>query len=220
MSLTSKEFSKGMTTSEYLASMTLNAEPITKIHEAVTPPGDAVAFFDKLAEPLRLAVFTEEWCADAVTTTPSILKLEQATKGLDARVFKRDANRELTDTFLPPHRSGTLPIFVVFDSEMREVARFVETAKELIPMLHKMEAEVRAQLAETEREKEFGQMGEETKTVVRRGRYAFRVQRAAEWGGVVIGAFTATVRRGLELPVGERPAVGGTEWPVPAAATA
>ncbi len=214
MALTAESFYKGMTTTEHLREITLNREPILKIFEAVEVAPEAKAFFDRLPQPLRLAIFTEEWCADCVTTTPTLQRLSESTDGLEARVFKRDQHRELTDSYLPSNRHGTLPVFVVFDAKMQEVARFIETARELVPMLQAMEQEVRHTLAApAEAGKPFREMEEVSRTAVRRGRYAYRVARAHEWGHVVIQAFTGVVKAGLALPAAQRPAIDGTEWP-------
>jgi len=216
MTLTAETFYTGMTTEEHLKEITLNREPILKIYEAVEVSPEAKAYFDGLPRPLRMAIFTEEWCADCVTTTPTLQRLSECTKGLEARTFKRDQHRELTDSFLPANRAGTLPVFVVFDAQMQEVARFIETAKELVPRFEVMEQEVRKTLASpAEVMKPFGEMEEASRTAVRRGRYAYRVARAREWGDVIIEAFTRVVQKGLALPASERPAVDGTEWPPP-----
>ena len=216
MSLTAEDFYNGMTTGEHLREMTLNREPILKIFEAVEVSSEAKAFFDQLPQPLRLAIFTEEWCADCVTTTPTIQRLCESTDGLEARVFKRDQHRELTDSFLPSNRHGTLPVFVVFDEQMQEIARFIETAKELVPMLEAMAQDViRTLVAPAEADKPLRDMDEASRTAVRAGRYAYRVAHAREWGHVVIEAFTGVVRAGLALPAAQRPAVDGTEWPLP-----
>lgn len=216
MSLTAESFYKGMTTDEHLREITLNREPILKVFEAVEVVPEAKAFFDQLPQPLRLAIFTEEWCADCVSTTPALQRLSESTDGLEARVFKRDQHRELTDSFLPSNRHGTLPVFVVFDSQMQEVARFIETAKELVPLLNEMEQKVILTLVTPEEaNKPLREMGEAARNAVRTGRYSYRVARAREWGHVVIQAFTDVVKAGLALPAAERPAVGGTEWPPP-----
>ena len=216
MPVTTESFYKGMTTEEHLKEITLNKEPILKIYEAVEVSPEARAYFDGLPQPLRLAIFTEEWCADCVTTTPTIQRLSESTDGLEARTFKRDQYRELTDSFLPANRAGTLPVFVVFDGQMQEIARFIETAKELVPLLEEMEQDVMKSIVPaSEAVKPFGEMEEASRTAVRRGRYAYRVAHARDWGHVVIQAFTGVVKAGLALPAAERPAVDGTEWPPP-----
>jgi len=214
MGLSVEEFYKGLTTDEYWPRMKTNQDAILEVFKTVQPPAEATAFFDGLPQPLRLAVFTEDWCGDALTSTPSVLKLAGATKGLEVKVFERDKHREVTDSFLPEHRAGTLPVFVVFDQQMQEVARFIETAKELQPLVGKMNEEIRSKrLAAADADKGPREMTEEGRTVYRRETVARRVAAAPEWGKVMIESFARTVKEGLARPAGERPAVGGTEWP-------
>ena len=214
MPLSVDDFSKGLSTDEYWPRMKTNQEAILEVFEAVQAPPEATAFFNGLPQPLRLAVFTEDWCGDALTSTPSVLKLAGATSGMEVKVFERDKHRELTDSFLPEHRAGTLPVFVVFDQQMQEVARFIETAKELQPLVGKMNQEIRnRRLAAIDADKGPREMTEEGRTTYRRETVSRRVAAAPEWGKVVIEAFTRTVKEGLALPASQRPAVGGTEWP-------
>ena len=162
----------------------------------------------------RSAVFTEDWCGDALTSSPSVLKLATTTPGLQVKVFERDKHLDLTNSFLPPHRAGTLPVFVVFDRDMQEVARFIETAKELQPLVGRMADELRARLLDpAEAEKPMNELTPESRAKFGSARAAYRVAHAPDWGAIVIRAFTATVQRGLALPPAERPAEGGTEWP-------
>ena len=53
---------------------------------------------------------------------PPLSRLADATPGLELSIFNRDEVMDLTNSFLPAHRNGTLPVFVVFDPQMREVA--------------------------------------------------------------------------------------------------
>ncbi len=153
MLLSEKKFNQGMTPQEYIGQIKVNKQPILDIYNAVRVPGETHSLFDGLAEPLKLAVFTADWCGDAVSTTPAILRLAESTRKLSVKVFNRDDELELTDSFLPENRHGTVPVFVVFDSAMGEVARFVETAKELVPQIDAMDEmiakEVTGESAET-----------------------------------------------------------------------
>ena len=214
MELTAEAFEQGMSTQEYFGRIKVNKEAILKVYDTVEPPSEDRAFFDGLAQPLRLAVFTEAWCGDALTSTPTILRLAEATAGLEMRIFQRDEHLELANSFLPEHRHGTLPLFIVYDTQMREVSRFIETASELVPAIDGMEQEMRrAKVAASEMDKPLREMSEASQSAFRTGRTAYRVDHAREWGQVVADAFTALVRAGLALPPEQRPAVGGTRWP-------
>jgi len=207
MELTETKFYQGMTPQQYIDQIKVNKQPFLEIYRAAEIPADELAFFDRLAEPLRLAVFTADWCGDAVSTTPVILRLTESTDKLEVRVFNRDEELDLTNSFLPEHRAGTVPVFVVFEPPMQEVARFIETARELVPYIDAMDQAIAQEVA--------GVSSGDARTVARGKRMAYRVARAQDWGSVIVREFRRVVTQGLAFSPEQRPAEGGTEWPPP-----
>ncbi|MCH8064074.1 MAG: thioredoxin family protein [Chloroflexi bacterium] len=205
MAFTEEKFKAGMTTRQYIDQIKVNRQPFVDIYERVEVAEAVQAQFDDLEEPLKLAVFTADWCGDAMSTTPAILRLADSTDGLSVSVFNRDEELELANGFLPEDRAGTVPVFVVYEASFREVARFIETANELVPDIDAMDEMIARELASE---------GEEEARRRRGGRRTeFRVQHARDWGNVILQAFGDVVARGLTLSPSERPAVGGTKWP-------
>jgi thiol-disulfide isomerase/thioredoxin len=205
MTLSREKFNQGMTTQGYIDQIKVNKQPFIDIHEAVRVPYGVQRQFDGLAEPLNLAVFTADWCGDAMSTTPAILRLADSTDGLVVNVFNRDDELELSNSFLPENRAGTVPIFVVYDSAMGEVARFVETALELVPDIDAMDEDISRELE--------GEPEEGARRLRRGKRTEYRVARARQWGEVILQAFADTVADGLSRAKEQRPAIGGTRWP-------
>ena len=209
MAISADKFSQGMTTQEYIDQIKVNKQPFLDIYQAVEVPAAAKSLFDSQPEPLRLAVFTADWCGDAVSTTPCILRLAESCDKISVKVFNRDDDVALTDSFLPENRAGTVPVFVVMDSGMHEIARFVETALELVPSLDTMDEAIAKEVAQ----EAANQDEDKTRTLSRGKRMAFRVSHAKEWGNVILESFRNTVAQGLAASPSTRPAVGGTKWP-------
>ena len=203
--LTEEKFLQGMTTQQYIDQIKVNKQPFEDIYGAAEVPPRVQEAFDGLAEPLRMAVFTADWCGDAMSTTPVILRLADSTSKISHQVFNRDDELDLTNSFLAEDRAGTVPVFVVMDSNMNEIARFVETANELVPSIDAMDETIAQEVA--------AQPAEEARAAGRARRTEFRVSRAREWGEVILDAFEKVVAEGLALPQDQRPAISGTKWP-------
>ena len=205
MALSRQKFDRGMSADEYIDQIKVNKQPFLDIYEAIEIPGEAKAFVESLGQPLRIAAFTADWCGDALSTTPAVLRLAERSDPLTLRVFNRDEELDLTNSFLPENRAGTVPVFVVADSSMSEVARFIETAGELVPAIDAMDDEIRRDVA--------GESAEEARALVRGRRTAFRVAHAKQWGEVILRELVRVVQDGLAMSAQDRPAVGGTRWP-------
>ena len=206
MTLSADKFSQGMTTQQYIDQIKVNKDPFVSIYEAVQVPADIKGFFDGLSQPLNLAVFTADWCGDAVSTTPTILRLAESSDQILVNVFNRDEELELTNSFLPDHRAGTVPVFVVLDQDMNEISRFIETARSLVPQIDSMDESIAQEVANE---------GDNARAAARGRRMAFRISHAPDWGNVILGEFKHLVEEGLALAPGQRPNEGGTEWPPP-----
>ena len=203
--LTQEKFEQGMTTQQYIDQIKVNKEPFVTIYETINISAESLSLFDGLSEPLKLAVFTADWCGDAMSTTPVILKLADSTPNISLQVFNRDDELELSNSFLPEHRAGTVPIFVVLDQDMNEVARFIETAGTLVPDIDAMDAAI---------DKETAGLSEDEQRQAKRGRRtSYRVEHAQAWGDVILEEFGTLVADALAGSPQNRPLEGGTKWP-------
>ena len=205
MPLSREQFEAGMSTQEYIDQIKVNKDPFVEIYNTVKLPSDAAEWVNGLGNPVNLAVFTADWCGDAVSTTPVILRLADSSPNVNLQVFNRDDDVPLADTFLPGDRAGTVPIFVVLDDGMNEVARFIETANGLVPQIDAMDDAIN---------RDTEALDEAAQRQARRGRrMAHRVSHAQDWAEVILREFRDVVNAGLQLSPSDRPAVGGTKWP-------
>ena len=205
MALTEDKFNQGMTPQEYIDQIKVNKQTILDIYNTIKIPDTAKAQFDGRAEPLRLAVFTADWCGDAMSTTPSILNLAEKCGKFNIKIFNRDDELELTNSYLPENRAGTVPVFAVYDSEMNEVARFIETASALVPDIDVMDGNIDQEMA--------AENVENPDRARRSRRTPYRVARAGEWSKVIVSEFRRVVGDGVTRDAVNRPAIGGTKWP-------
>ena len=205
MPISKERFDSGMSTQEYIEQIKVNKDPFVEIYNAVQIPAGSAEWANGLGSPINLAVFTADWCGDAVSTTPVILRFADSSAKVNLQVFNRDDDVPLSDTFLPEHRAGTVPIFVVLDDQMNEVARFIETASGLVPQIDAMDDAIN---------RETEALDEAAQRQARRGRrMAHRVSHAQDWAEVILQEFRDLVDAGMGMAATERPAVGGTKWP-------
>ena len=204
MGLSNTKFSEGMNTSQYVDSIKVNKQPFLDIYSATQVPETVQNFFDTPGQTINLAVFTSDWCGDAMSTTPAILKLADSTNNINLEIFNRDDELELANSFLPENRAGTTPIFVVLDKDMRQISRFIETANSLVPRIDAMDEQI---------SKEVAGEGDNARAAGRGKRTAFRVSHAGEWSNIILEEFTNVVSEGLQLPLDQRQTQGGTKWP-------
>ncbi len=122
--MTPKRFAQGMTFPEYLAQMRTNQERFAKrLAETETNPDDRAALQGR---KLKILVITEDWCGDALVGFPGLAKLVEGAPDVEMRVFLRDANPDVMDQYLKRGLYRTIPVFVFFDEQMNELARFME----------------------------------------------------------------------------------------------
>ena len=203
--LTQEKFVQGMTTQQYIDQIKVNKDPFVSIYETVQVPLESLNLFNALSEPIKLAVFTADWCGDAMSTTPVILKLADKAPNIILQVFNRDDELELSNSLLPEHRAGTVPIFAVMDQDMNQKVRFIETANSLVPSIDAMDEVIN---------RETSGMDEAEAQRAKRGRRnAYRVEHAQDWGEVILKEFSGLVSEALSGGQPDLPLQGGTKWP-------
>lgn len=122
--MTPERFAQGMTFAEYLAQMRTNKDRFARrLDDTVISPEDREVLRGR---KLRVLVITEDWCGDALVGFPGLAKLAEGLPEVEMRVFLRDANPDVMDQYLKRGLYRTIPVFVFFDEQMNELARFME----------------------------------------------------------------------------------------------
>jgi hypothetical protein len=126
MAITHERFEQGMTVEQYKAQMTQNREKFEANEAGAAVRPEDVAFFESLPQAINTLVITEDWCGDALANVPVLAKLAERTGKLNLRLFLRDQNLDLADQYLKEGKYRSVPVFVFFDQDMRELGHFIE----------------------------------------------------------------------------------------------
>jgi hypothetical protein len=144
--VTRQRFAQGMTFQQYLDQMTTNKDKFLETMAAThVTPQDRAAFADR-REKLNVLVLTEDWCGDALTNFPVLARMVEGAPNVEMRVFLRDQSPDLMDQYLNRGLFRSIPVFVFFDADMKEVARFVERPPKITEYMDQKQLELRRQL--------------------------------------------------------------------------
>jgi hypothetical protein len=126
MSVTRERFEQGLTYDQYKAQMTRNQERFAANEQQLALDAADLAAFKNLSHPLNVLVIAEDWCGDVINNLPVLGRLTAESGKLNPRVFLRDQNTDLIDQYLKEGKFRSIPVFVFFDDEFRELGRFIE----------------------------------------------------------------------------------------------
>ena len=125
--LDAARFAKGLTWKEYMAQMgdTMARTEDNDRKSALTD--DERKFFVGISRVRPVLMLAENWCGDVHRNSPLIAHICEAMPGCELRVFLRDQNADLRDTFLN-NGFQSIPVVVFFDQDWNEVGRWIERA--------------------------------------------------------------------------------------------
>ena len=76
--------------------------------------------------PRRLLVLTEPYCEDSAQLVPIVWRLAQEVPGVELRVLRPSEHRGLADRYPTAGGYPAVPVFVVLDEDLRELAALTE----------------------------------------------------------------------------------------------
>ena len=82
-------------------------------------------FFGGLTQVKYAMMLAENWCGDVHRNSPFIAHVCEAMPGCELKVFLRDQNPDLRDTFLN-NGYQSIPVVVFFDKDWNEIGRWIE----------------------------------------------------------------------------------------------
>jgi hypothetical protein len=144
--VTKERFAEGMTFQQYLDQMTTNKDKFLEAMDAVhVTPRDRAVIAGRHGK-LNVLVLTEDWSGDALTNFPVLARMVEGAPNVEMRIFLRDQNPDLMDQYLNRGLYRSIPVFVFFDEDMKEVGRFVERPPKITEYMEQKQLELRRQL--------------------------------------------------------------------------
>jgi hypothetical protein len=125
--LDAQRFDKGLTWKDYTAQM---GETQARTEENYRKSGltdEERKFFNGISQVRFALMLAENWCGDVHRNSPLLAHICEAMPNCDLRVFFRDQNPDLRDTFLN-NGYQSIPVIVFFDKDWNEIGRWIERA--------------------------------------------------------------------------------------------
>jgi len=125
--LDAQRFATGMTWKDYLAQMGDTKARTEENYTKASLTAEEKQFFSSLGQVKHIVMLAENWCGDVHRNSPLIAHICEAMPNAELRVFLRDQNADLRDTFLN-NGYQSIPVVVFFDKDWNEVGRWLERA--------------------------------------------------------------------------------------------
>ncbi len=126
--MTPERFAQGFTWTDYMASIKANKARFQQFYDTFKVDPESVEFFKAFNArkgPVKVVVIGEDWCPDVVRGIPVAVRLAEAA-GFDLRIFPRDSNLDLMNEYLWRHQYQSIPVFVFFDKDWKELGHWIE----------------------------------------------------------------------------------------------
>ena len=126
MTLDQARWDKGLTYEAFKSGMTRNQDRFAANEARVVLDEETVRALRALPQGTRVLVLAEDWCGDVVANLPILGRLAREVPALDLRIFLRDQNLDLMERWLNQGKYQSIPVFVFFDRNFRELAHWIE----------------------------------------------------------------------------------------------
>jgi hypothetical protein len=125
--LDAPRFSKGLMWKDYMAQMGDTRARTETNYQKSALTDEERKFFNGLSQVRYALMLAENWCGDVHRNSPLIAHICEAMPNCELRVFFRDQNPDLRDTFLN-NGYQSIPVVVFFDKDWNEIGRWIERA--------------------------------------------------------------------------------------------
>jgi Thioredoxin len=125
--LDAQRFATGLTWKDYMAQMGDTRARTEENYAKSRLTDDERKFFSGITQVRYALMLAENWCGDVHRNSPLLAHICEAMPGCELRVFFRDKESDLRDTFLN-NGYQSIPVIVFFDKDWNEIGRWIERA--------------------------------------------------------------------------------------------
>ena len=125
--LDAQRFATGLTWKDYMAQMGDTRARTEDNYQKSALTEEERKFFSGISQVRYVLMLAENWCGDVHRNSPLIAHIAEAMPSCDLRVFFRDQNLDLADSFLN-NGYRSIPVVVFFDKDWNEIGRWIERA--------------------------------------------------------------------------------------------
>jgi len=125
--LDAKRFATGLSWKDYMAQMGDTRARTEENYQKSALTADERKAFGAMSGVKYAMMLAENWCGDVHRNSPLIAHVCEAIPGCELKVFFRDKEADLRDTFLN-NGYQSIPVVVFFDQNWNEIGRWIERA--------------------------------------------------------------------------------------------
>src|SRR5215475_6237192 len=125
--LDAKRFATGMTWKDYMGQMGDTQARTEENYSKSVLTDEEKKYFGGVTGVKYAMMLAENWCGDVHRNSPLLAHICESIPGCELRVFLRDKEADLRDTYLN-NGYQSIPVVVFFDKDWNEVGRWIERA--------------------------------------------------------------------------------------------
>lgn len=142
MTIDPARFDQGLTYDAFKDQMTRNRDRLEENERRVDLGKEDLAAFRALPRALKVVALAEDWCGDVVANLPVLGRLAKESGKLDVRIFLRDQNDDIMQRYLNQGKYKSIPVFVFFDEDFRELGHWIERPASVTELRAKRRGEI------------------------------------------------------------------------------
>ena len=123
--LDAQRFSKGLSWKDYMSQMGDTRARTEEYYSKSALTDDERKFFGGVTQVKYAMMLAENWCGDVHRNSPLLAHICEAMPGCELRVFFRDKEADLRDTYLN-NGYQSIPVVAFFDKDWNEIGRWIE----------------------------------------------------------------------------------------------